>query len=87
MSALMRRASIVAIAAVLALIGVLSPAAGQIASPTPVATTPPAVAEVPVTYTVGYAYPGLWLLPLLLLVVAPIVARALTKNLEPEGSP
>jgi hypothetical protein len=36
-----------------------------------------------VTQTFGYAYPGLWLLPLALLVAVPVVARALTKNLEP----
>ena len=36
-----------------------------------------------VSRTVGYAYPGLWLLPLVLLVAVPLIARELTKNLEP----
>ena len=45
----------------------------------PETATPAAV----VTETVGYAYPGLWLLPLVLLVVVPLVARSLTKDLEP----
>jgi hypothetical protein len=45
----------------------------------------PAVQPVaqPQTITVGYAYPVVWLLPLLFLVVVPLAARALTKDLTP----
>ena len=35
----------------------------------------------PRTVTVGYAYPGVWLLPLVFLVLVPAAARALTKDL------
>lgn len=35
------------------------------------------------TVTVGYAYPVVWLLPLVLLLVVPLAARALTKDLGP----
>jgi hypothetical protein len=52
--------------------------------PTVAGTTAP-VAGVPVaaprTITVGYAYPVVWLLPLLLLVVVPLIARLLTSDL------
>ncbi len=37
----------------------------------------------PETVQVGYAYPGVWLLPLGLLVVVPLVARVLTRDLTP----
>ena len=32
---------------------------------------------------VGYSHPEIWFLPLLLLVLVPIVARAITKELDP----
>jgi hypothetical protein len=35
------------------------------------------------TVTVGYAYPTVWLLPLAFLIVIPLVARALTRDLTP----
>jgi hypothetical protein len=35
------------------------------------------------TVTVGYAYPSVWLLPLAFLVVVPLVARSLTRDLTP----
>ncbi|MCW2585089.1 MAG: hypothetical protein JWN55_605 [Frankiales bacterium] len=35
------------------------------------------------TVTVGYAYPGVWLLPLAFLVLVPLASRALTKELGP----
>jgi hypothetical protein len=37
----------------------------------------------PRTVPVGYAYPGVWLLPLVFLVVVPVTARALTRDLSP----
>ena len=53
-------------------------------APTVAAGNPP-VAGVPVaaprTVTVGYAYPVVWLLPLGLLVVVPMIARLLTSDL------
>jgi hypothetical protein len=49
----------------------------------PAPTVP--VASVPQarTVTVGYAYPTVWLLPLAFLLVVPLVARALTRDLTP----
>ncbi|MCW2778743.1 MAG: hypothetical protein JWN17_2468 [Frankiales bacterium] len=35
------------------------------------------------TIRVGYAYPGVWLLPLAMLIVVPLVGRALTADLTP----
>jgi len=35
------------------------------------------------TITVGYAYPTVWLLPLAFLLIVPLVARTLTKDLTP----
>jgi hypothetical protein len=35
------------------------------------------------TITVGYAYPAVWLLPLVFLVLVPMAARALTRDLSP----
>jgi hypothetical protein len=53
-------------------------------APTVAGSNPP-VAGVPVaaprTVTVGYAYPVVWLLPLALLVVVPMLARLLTSDL------
>jgi hypothetical protein len=48
---------------------------------------PPAAVPValPRTLTVGYAYPGVWLLPLVFLVLVPAAARALTKDLTAVG--
>ena len=40
----------------------------------------------PQTLTVGYAYPAVWLLPLAFLVLVPLAARALTKDLAPATS-
>ena len=37
----------------------------------------------PRTITVGYAYPAVWLLPLVFLVLVPVAARALTRDLTP----
>ena len=52
--------------------------APQVSQPTaaPVVTAPRLV-------TVGYAYPAVWLLPLLLMLVVPLVAKGLTKDLTP----
>lgn len=59
--------------------------AGVVASPP--AVSPPVVASVPVseptTITVGYAYPVVWLLPLGFLILIPLAAKALTKDLAP----
>jgi hypothetical protein len=51
----------------------------------PPAVVPPASVPValPRTITVGYAYPAVWLLPLVFLVLVPAAARALTKDLAP----
>ena len=51
----------------------------------PPAVVPPATVPValPRTITVGYAYPAVWLLPLVFLVLVPAAARALTKDLAP----
>ena len=51
----------------------------------PVVTAPGNVAPVPVgkTITVGYAYPIVWLLPLAFLLLVPLAARALTRDLMP----
>ena len=57
----------------------------------PTVTTPDTTApQVPVqnvsepqTVTVGYAYPAVWLLPLVFLLIVPAAARALTKDLTP----
>lgn len=38
------------------------------------------------TVTVGYAYPTVWLLPLVFLLVVPLVARTLTKDLTPTAT-
>jgi hypothetical protein len=54
-----------------------APAAGG-----PAPTVPRAVPQAR-TVTVGYAYPTVWLLPLAFLVVIPLVARSLTKDLTP----
>jgi len=40
----------------------------------------------PQTITVGYAYPVVWLLPLVFLVLVPLAARALTTDLSPRTS-
>ena len=50
----------------------------------PQVTAPqPQPVAAPRTVTVGYAYPVVWLLPLLFLVLVPLAARALTKDLTP----
>jgi hypothetical protein len=56
------------------------PAAG----PAPVVQRPVVVPQAR-TVTVGYAYPVVWLLPLVFLVVVPVAARALAKDLTPQG--
>jgi hypothetical protein len=73
-----------------------APPLGGITAPLPTTVTPqaPAVSGpaptvgtgvVPQarTVTVGYAYPTVWLLPLAFLVVVPLVARSLTRDLTP----
>lgn len=45
-------------------------------------TAPSQQVAAPGTITVGYAYPGVWLLPLGFLVLVPAAARALTKDLS-----
>jgi hypothetical protein len=50
----------------------------------PVAPVQPVAA--PRTVTVGYAYPVVWLLPLVFLVLVPLAARALTKDLSPTAA-
>jgi hypothetical protein len=40
----------------------------------------------PQTITVGYAYPVVWLLPLAFLVLVPLAARALTRDLTPTAT-
>lgn len=51
----------------------------------PVVNAPAIPAPVPVgrTITVGYAYPIIWLLPLAFLLLVPLAARALTRDLMP----
>jgi hypothetical protein len=62
-------------------------AVGELPRPTGVGTPQVSVPQTPVssprTITVGYAYPGVWLLPLALLVVVPLATRALTQDLSP----
>jgi hypothetical protein len=53
---------------------------GPVVQPSTPATQP---LSAPQTVTVGYAYPGVWLLPLAFLVLVPLAARALTKDLTP----
>ncbi|MFN2537440.1 MAG: hypothetical protein ABR549_04710 [Mycobacteriales bacterium] len=48
----------------------------------PPAAQPPVLNQ-PRTITVGYAYPVVWLLPLAFLVLVPLAAGALTKDLTP----
>lgn len=56
----------------------------------PSAVSPPVIAGVPVaqprTITVGYAYPVVWLLPLGFLLLIPLTAKALTKDLVPASA-
>jgi hypothetical protein len=52
----------------------------------PPAVAPPAAGPVTATpqlVTVGYAYPIVWMLPLVFLLLGPLVGRALTKDLTP----
>jgi hypothetical protein len=54
--------------------------------PQPAVNPPPAVQQAlpqARTVTVGYAYPTVWLLPLAFLVLVPLVARSLTRDLTP----
>jgi hypothetical protein len=73
-----------------------APSTGGLVAPGPVleapAVTPPVapvvnapVAALPAAQTVrfGYAYPGVWLLPLAFLILVPLAASALTKDLAP----
>jgi hypothetical protein len=68
-------------------VGIPSVPAPTVPSPqvqVPTVTTPqiqPVAA--PRTITVGYAYPAVWLLPLVFLVLVPLVAGALTRDLTP----
>jgi hypothetical protein len=73
----------------------VDPGTGFVSSPTvptinePVAPTVPQVQPVPTAQTVtfGYAYPIVWLLPLVLLVLVPLATKALTKDLSPAFAP
>ena len=38
--------------------------------------------DVAQTITVGYAYPAVWLLPLVFLVLVPVATKALTRDLD-----
>lgn len=51
----------------------------------PTSDAPAGTTTQPQLVTVGYAYPAVWLLPLAFLVLVPVVARALTKDLSGEG--
>lgn len=53
----------------------------------PAPTVPVAPVPQARTITVGYAYPAVWLLPLAFLVLVPLVARTLTKDLTPVRVP
>jgi hypothetical protein len=57
------------------------PEAPSVQQPVTSPVTQPVAA--PRMITVGYAYPVVWLLPLLFLVLVPTVARSLTKDLTP----
>lgn len=61
------------------------PAAEPALADQPAAVLAPVAETValPETIRVGYAYPGIWLLPLALLIVVPLVGRALTADLTP----
>lgn len=63
----------------------LPPVPAQAVQPPTVPNQPAPVAAVPQarTITVGYAYPVVWLLPLAFLLIVPIVARSLTRDLTP----
>lgn len=56
------------------------PRAPQVTGPAP--AVPAAIPQAR-TVTVGYAYPAVWLLPLAFLIIVPLVARSLTKDLTP----
>ena len=64
-------------------VSVPTPAPGM-TTVTTLLSAPTAITASPITQTVGFAYPGLLLLPLLALVIVPLVARVLTTNLEPK---
>jgi hypothetical protein len=53
----------------------------------PTAASPPIVSPVPVALPraipVGYAYPQVWLLPVVFLVLIPLAGSALTRDLTP----
>jgi hypothetical protein len=77
----------------------IAPVSGTAFAASPTTTTPPSVDAIaepapsaaasavelasPDLVTFGYAYPGIWLLPLALLVLVPAVGRALTRDLSP----
>jgi hypothetical protein len=63
----------------------LPPAAAGAPAPTVVAPPPFVAAPQASTVTVGYAYPTVWLLPLVLLVVIPLVGSTLTMDMSPVG--
>jgi hypothetical protein len=56
------------------------PQAPTVSEPAPAVGNPVPQAR---TVNVGYAYPTVWLLPLAFLVVVPLVARSLTRDLTP----
>ncbi|MCU1602286.1 MAG: hypothetical protein JWO22_2995 [Frankiales bacterium] len=53
----------------------------------PTVQQPQAAVTEPKTITVGYAYPIVWLLPLVFLIVVPLAVRALTTDLTPTDTP
>jgi hypothetical protein len=67
------------------LTGVTTPLPPAVQQPT-VSNPAPTVPAVPQarTVTVGYAYPTVWLLPLGFLILVPLVARTLTRDLTPD---
>jgi hypothetical protein len=62
-----------------------SPRIDAIAEPAPSAAANAVELPSPDLVTFGYAYPGIWLLPLALLVLVPAVGRALTRDLSPRN--
>ena len=73
----------------------VDPGTGFVSAPTvptiiePLVPTVPQPQPVPSAQTVtfGYAYPIVWLLPLVLMVMVPIATKALTKDLSPAVAP
>ncbi|MCW2543822.1 MAG: hypothetical protein JWM40_1374 [Frankiales bacterium] len=76
-------------------VAVVDPGTGFVSSPSvptipdPVApqVSQPQALPTAQTVTFGYAYPIVWLLPLVLLIMVPMATKALTKDLSPAFSP